>query len=104
YFSALFRINNLGIGTWNGASTQVGALTANDTNSFRLAVFVKTHAASGDVICVQKGGTGAGATFDTTEFHINETVFLVGRYDFNASPNVVTLWINPNPSDRKSVV
>jgi hypothetical protein len=98
YFSALFRMNDLGFGTWNGASSQVGALTANDSTSFRLQVMVKSNSPSGYVIGVQKGGTGATATFDTTERHAGEIVFLVGRYDFTISPNSVSLWINPSPS------
>ena len=100
FFSALFRMNQLGYGAggWSGAATQVGALTANDNTSFRLAVMVKSNSPSGYVIGVQKGGTGATPTFDTTEFHAGETVFLVGQYDFTTSPNAVTLWINPNAS------
>jgi len=98
YFSALFRINDSGFGTWNGASTQVGALTANDSTSFRLQVMVKSNSASGYVVGVQKGGTGATATFDTTERHAGDILFLVGKYDFTVSPNTVSLWINPSPS------
>src|SRR5205814_5567011 len=30
------------------------------------------------------------------EFHVGDTVLLVGRYDFTVSPNVVSLWINPS--------
>jgi hypothetical protein len=100
YFSALFRMNDLGYGTWAGAQAQagvqVGALTANDTNSFRLQVMVKSNSPSGYVIGVQKGGTGVSATFDTTEYHAGDVVFLVGKYDFTVSPNSVSLWINPN--------
>lgn len=95
YFSALFRINDLG--TWNGASSQVGALTATDNVSFRLAVIARS-APAGYMIGVQKGGTGATATFGTTEHQPGETVFLVGKYDFTASPNAVSLWVNPSPS------
>jgi hypothetical protein len=98
YFSALFRINNLGYGTWNGASAQVGALTATDSAAFRLSVLVKSNTASGYVIGVQKGGTGVTATFDTTEYQAGNTVFLVGKYDYTMSPNIVSLWINPGPS------
>jgi hypothetical protein len=50
------------------------------------------------VIGVQKGGTGATATFDTTERHAGDTVLLVGKYDFTVSPNGVSLWINPASS------
>jgi hypothetical protein len=96
YFSALFRINDLGA-TWNGASSQVGAFTAPDGASFRLAVMVKS-APTGYSIGVQKGGTGATATFGSAEFHANDTVFLVGKYDFTVSPNSVSLWINPSAS------
>jgi hypothetical protein len=102
YFSALFRINNLGYGVWSGATAQagvqVGALTATDNQSFRLAVMVKSNSPSGYFIGVQKGGTGATATFDTTERHAGDTIFLVGRYDFTVSSNAVSLWINPSPS------
>ena len=100
YFSALFRINNLGYGAngWNGAASQAGALTANDNNSFRCAVMVKSNSSSGYVIGVQKGGTGATATFDTKEYPASVTLFLVGKYDFTVSPNVASLWINPSPT------
>jgi hypothetical protein len=98
YFSALFRINNLGYGSWNGAAAQVGALTATDNSTFRLAVMVKSNSPSGYVLGVQKGGTGATTAFDTTEYHAGDTLFLVGKYDFTASPNRVSLWINPPSS------
>jgi hypothetical protein len=97
YFSSLFKIADIGYGTWNGAASQAGALTATDGTTFRLTVMVKSTSPSGYVLGVQKGGTGVTATFDTAEYHINETIFLVGKYDFNSSPNTVTLWINPNP-------
>jgi hypothetical protein len=96
YFSALFRINDIGT-TWNGAASQVGALTATDNVSFRLAVMVESSPA-GYRIGVQKGGTGATPTFGSAEFVAGETVFLAGKYDFTTSPNLVHLWINPNPS------
>lgn len=95
YFSALFRINELG--AWNGASSQVGALTAPDNVSFRLAVLARA-AASGYNIGVQKGGTGVTAIFGSREHSPGETIFLVGKYDFTASPNLVSLWTNPSPA------
>ncbi|MEO5803748.1 MAG: immunoglobulin domain-containing protein [Verrucomicrobiota bacterium] len=101
YFSALFRINDLGYGTggWTGTASQIGALTdTNATSNFRLAVMIKSNSPSAYVIGVQKGGTLVTATFDTTEYHTNETIFLVGKYDFNVSPNAVSLWINPSSS------
>ena len=95
-------MNNLGYGKWLGstaaAGVQVGALTAPDSSSFRLQVMVKSNSPSGYLIGVQKGGTGVGAVYDTTEHQVAETVFLVGRYDFTASPNAVSLWINPTSS------
>ncbi len=54
YFSALFRINDLGYGTWNGAATQVGMLTAPNNTSHPLQVVVKYNAPSGYLIGVQK--------------------------------------------------
>jgi hypothetical protein len=98
YFSALFRINNLGFGVWSGTAAQVGALTANDSTSFRLQVMVRSNSPSGYVLGVQKGGTGSVTTFDTTERHAGDTVFLVGKYDFTVLPNAVSLWINPDAS------
>jgi hypothetical protein len=95
YFSALFRINDLGYGAWNGAASQAGALTATDNSGFRLQVMVKSNSPSGYGIGVQKGGTGSTPTFDTTERRAGETVLLVGKYDFTAMPNTVSLWINP---------
>lgn len=97
YFSALFRINDIGT-VWTGASAQVGALTATDNTSFRLSAVVRA-APSGYNIGVQKGGMGAGPTFDTaTNHHAGETVLLVGKYDFTVSPNLVSLWVNPDPA------
>ncbi len=99
FFSALFRINHLGYGSWNGAASQVGAFAdTNATSNFRLAVMVKSNSPTGYVVGVQKGGTGVTATFDTNEFHANQTLFLVGKYDFDASPDTVSLWINPSPA------
>src|SRR6185295_1835096 len=83
YFSALFNINNLGYGAWNGAAAQVGALTAVDNTSFRLAVMVRSNSSSGYVVGVQKGGTGAASTFDATEYHTSDTLLLVGKYDYS---------------------
>jgi hypothetical protein len=59
---------------------------------------VKSNSPSGYVVGVQKGGSGVTATFDTTEYHASDTLFLVGKYDFTTSPNAATLWINPNSS------
>jgi hypothetical protein len=98
YFSALFRINDLGNGIWNGAATQVGAFTAPDSTSFRLQVMVQLLSPTTYLIGVEKGGTGATATFDGTPHSVGETVFLVGKYDFTVSSNRVSLWINPDPS------
>ena len=96
YFSALFRINNLGFGAWSGASSQVGAFAdTNASSNFRLAVMVKSNSPSGYVIGVQKGGTGVSPVFGASEFRAGETVLLVGKYDFEISPNTVTLWVNP---------
>jgi hypothetical protein len=95
YFSALFKMIDFGFGTWNGASTQIGALTSDDNSSFRMQVMVRSNSASGFVVGVQKGGTGSTITWDTTEHTLNETIFLVGKYDFTTSPNRATLWINP---------
>jgi hypothetical protein len=104
FFSALFRINNLGYGpspttNWNGGIAQVGALTATDNQSFRLQIMIKSNSPAGYVIGVQKGGTGVSASVDTMEYHAGDTVFLVGKYDFTVSPNSVSLWINPNPTN-----
>ena len=102
YVSALFQINDLGYGTLLGSTAatgfQVGALGASDNTSFRLQVMVRSNSPSGYVIGVQKGGTGAAATYDTTEHHAGEAVFLVGEYDFTVTPNAVSLWINPAAS------
>jgi hypothetical protein len=97
YFSALFRINNLGFGAWNGLGSVLGALTATDNTSFRLQVVVKSNSPSGFVIGTQKSGTGATTTYDATERHAGDTLFVAGKYDFTVSSNSVKLWINPNP-------
>jgi hypothetical protein len=102
YFSALFRINELGYGTWSGAGAQVGALTAPDGTSFRLAVMVKSNSPGGYVIGLQKGGTGASTVYDTIEHAVGETLLLVGKYDFTVSSNAVSLWINPTSTSFMS--
>src|SRR5258706_6392596 len=99
YFSALFRINDLGFGAWNGLGSALGALTATDNTSFRLQVVVKSNSPSGYVIGTQKSGTGATTTYDPTERHAGDTIFLVGKYDFTVSSNAVTLWINPGTTN-----
>jgi hypothetical protein len=98
FVSALFRVNDLGYGSWNGAAAQVGALTATDSTTFRLQILVKSNSPSGYLIGVRKGGTGTTDTYDTVERHAGDTVFLVGKYDFTTSPNSVSLWINPAAS------
>jgi hypothetical protein len=96
YFSALFKLVN--VGSWNGLSTQVGALTASDNLSFRLQVLAKTTSASTFLLGVQKGGSGSTAVFDSTDRAIGATLLLVGKYDFTVTPNVARLWINPDPA------
>jgi hypothetical protein len=102
YVSALFRVNDLGYGTLLGSTAatgfQVGALTAADNTSFRLQVMVKSNSPAGYLLGVQKGGTGVAPTYDVTERHAGDTVFVVGKYDFTVSPNAVSLWINPTAS------
>jgi hypothetical protein len=98
YFSALLRINDLGFGAWLGTATQVGALTAVDNISFRLQVMVQSNSPSGYRIGVQKGGAGATTTFAAGEFHTGDTILLVGKYDYTNSPNIASLWINPDAS------
>ncbi|MGZ4965335.1 MAG: hypothetical protein ACXWC8_22495, partial [Limisphaerales bacterium] len=102
YFSALFRINEFST-NWNQTGTQVGALTAADNLSFRLQVMVKGNSASGYVFGVQKGGSGAIVTYDTTTHYVGDTIFLAGKYDFTTTPNTVTLWINPDSSTFGSI-
>jgi gamma-glutamyltranspeptidase/glutathione hydrolase len=97
YFSALFRINDLGFGAWNGQSSIIGALAAPDNTTFRLQVVVKSNSPNGYVVGVQKSGTNTAARYDTVEHRAGETLFLVGRYDFTVSLNTVSLWINPEP-------
>lgn len=93
FFSALFRINNLGFGAWNGASSFAGALTAPDNTSFRCAAMVKSNSPGGYVIGL--GSTGGNTVFDTTPHLAGETVLLVGKYDLTTTPNSISLWINP---------
>ena len=93
YFSALFQISDFG--SWNGTSSQVGALTASDNQTFRLAVQIVQVSSTNYLFGVQKGGTGVSPTFDTNYHHLGETILLVGKYDFTTTPNVVTLWIDP---------
>ena len=95
YFSALFRINDLSFGQWNGISSQVAALTANDNTSFRLQIMVKSNSPSGYALGVKKGGNGSADVFETTEHLAGTTILLVGKYDFATTPNTVSLWINP---------
>lgn len=95
YVSALFRVNDLGYGSWIGAGAQIGALTATDNTNFRLAMMIKSNSPTGYVLGLQKGGTGATTVFDTVEHTAGETLYLVGKYDFTTSPNTVSLWINP---------
>jgi probable HAF family extracellular repeat protein len=95
YFSALFRINDLGYGAWNGNATQVGSLQAPDNSSVRFSIQVKSNSPSTYVVGVQKGGTGATTVLATNEYLAGETLFLVGRYDFSVSPNAVALWVDP---------
>jgi len=104
YFSALFRMNDLGFGAWNEASSQIGALTAPDNQSFRLQVMAQGSSSNGYFLGVQKGGTGVSSTYDLSTLHsVGETVFLAGMYDFTVSPNEVLLWINPAPTNFGAV-
>lgn len=96
YFSALFRINNLGYGAWNGASSFAGALTAPDNTSFRCAAMVRSNSSDGYVIGL--GSTGGTTVHDTMLHQAGETVLLVGKYDLTVTPNAISLWINPDPS------
>lgn len=95
WYSILFRINNLGYGAWNGAETPICMLVAPDNTSFRHQVVVKSNSPTTYLVGVRKSGT---TTFDPTPHTAGETVFVVGKYDFAAAPNVATLWINPDPA------
>src|SRR5262249_23633129 len=93
-----FRMNDLGFGLWNGQGSILGALTATDNTSFRAQVVVKSNSPSGYVIGTAKSGTGTSTTYDTTERHVGDTIFLVGKYDFTVASNAVSLWINHSAS------
>jgi hypothetical protein len=96
YFSTLFRMNALGIGTWDGNATQIASLQDSGNNA-RYQILVRVSG-SGYQIGLQKSGTGSTSVFDTTEYHAGDTVFLVGKYDFTTSPNAAYFWINPAAS------
>ncbi|MDW8309309.1 MAG: hypothetical protein RMK20_08040 [Verrucomicrobiales bacterium] len=95
WFSILFRINNLGYGSWNGAETPICMLVAPDNTSFRHQVVVKSNTPTTYLIGVRKSST---TSFDPTPRTAGETIFVVGKYDFTVTPNVATLWINPDPA------
>jgi len=95
YFSTLLQINDFG--TFNGSGSQLCALTAADNLSFRLQVMVK-GGSSGYTLGVQKGGTGATPVYDFTNHRVGDVLFIVGKYDFTTTPNIATLWINPDSS------
>ncbi len=95
WYSILFRINNLGYGSWNGAETPICMLVAPDNTSFRHQVVVKSNSPTSFLIGVRKSGT---TSFDPTPHLAGETIFVVGKYDFTVTPNTATLWINPDPA------
>ncbi len=97
YFSALFRINNLGYGGWNGTATQVGSLQ-DSGNTARFQIQIKSNSATGYVIGLSKSGTGSTIVYDTTEYRTNDTILVVGKFDFTVSSNAAYLWINPAAS------
>ncbi len=97
YLSALLRINDLGFGAWNGASTQIGSMQSSN-NTAQFQIMIKSNSPTGYVLGVTKNGTGASTVFDTTEYHSGDTVLVVGKYDFTASNNIASLWINPSLS------
>lgn len=96
YFSALFRMNNPGFGSWNGASSFAGALTAPDNTSFRCAAMMKSNSATSYVVGLSS--TGGSTVYDATNRSAGETLLLVGKYDPTVSPNGISLWINPTPA------
>jgi hypothetical protein len=95
WYSILFRINDLGYGSWNGAETPICMLVAPDNTSFRHQVVVRSNNPTSYLIGVRKNGT---TTFSAVPHAAGETVFVVGKYDFNVTPNVATLWVNPDPA------
>ena len=95
YLSALYRVNDLGFGSWNGVATQVGSLQ-DSTNNIHYQIQIRSNSPTGYVIGLQKNGTGSTAVFDTTEYHAGDTILFVGKYEFSGSNDVASLWINPS--------
>jgi hypothetical protein len=44
------------------------------------------------------GGNGVTSVYGTTSYSAGQTVLLVGKFDFDASPDALTLWVNPGAS------
>jgi hypothetical protein len=96
YFSFSMRVDNLG-GSFTGAGV-LGGFTTGTTTSFGTKVDIRTNAAGGFNLGTSKPGA-ATLVWSTNQYQPGETIFIVGRYVFNAAlgDDVSSLWINPNP-------
>ncbi len=98
YVSTLFNLTSFGTG-WSGAASSIYALVQTNNTTFSLSILVKTNtgAAGSYLFGLQKpSGT---VIFDTNAHFAGETIFLVGRYSFDAiNPDPISLWINADSS------
>ena len=99
YFSFIMRVDNLG--TAMTTSGTLAGLASGATTLFGTKINIRTNGAGGFNLGTSKyTGTTFGA-WAANDFSVGETIFVVGRYNFNGSGNTddtCDLWLNPPAS------
>lgn len=105
YFSFAFKLDNITSAT---SSETVAAFAIGTSTSYspKINILGLDGSLSAYTIGVYKGGGTNGGQIATNSlgapltFTTSDTVFIVGRYTFNAGANndAVDMWINPDPS------
>jgi hypothetical protein len=97
YYSFSMRVDNVGANFT--AAGVLGGFTTGTTTSFGTKVDIRTNAAGGFNLGTSKPGA-ATLVWSTNQYQPGDTIFIVGRYVFNAAvgDDMSSLWINPNPA------
>ena len=106
YFAAAVKVTSLGAlstgGSWvAGFNNSRGTQSTTPTNLATRILTRATGTGGFNIGTAKQTTDSADFVWSTTVFNTNETIFLVGSYQFNSgssSDDVSSLWINPNPA------
>jgi hypothetical protein len=99
YFSFPMRVDSLG--TSMTTTGTLAGFAAGSGTSFGTKVNIRTNGAGGFILGTSKSGGTTFGDWASNNFNVGETIFVVGRYTFNAAnstDDTCDLWLNPPPS------